>query len=461
MLLKEIINKWKYPNSFEEDSTLSKKEILKLLEAAHWAPSAENQQVWKFVVIEAENKKDLIIESIKKQDPRLKSTKHEIEKPVLSAKFVYTTDHFDALKDKYKDLIKVSHKNDIKCSKNASILIIFTHSKKFLGNTFGSTDIGAAMTNTNIEAINLGYNCRWIRNFDREFIQQEFEIPDKYNIDSIFAIGEEKDTESQPEMKKKDFQEFFYLNQWENTKDFSEYLENEEFQDNNIDAVDAILDRRSIREFKEEKKISTAIRYELMKAAMMIPITVNKPYIKLLLINDTNVIHQIADNSKIVIRRQKHVQQVPLMIIPTYDCTNNSPAFYAEEDTGAIIQNVLLRAHSLGVGSCWIGAFNRNEVKKILNIPEQWHIPTLAIFGYPNNYPPPTPRKDLGKICYYNNWKNRIKERERTIMPSSHFLSILFRRMKNGKQKSILRKRKIGKIKNIPEFKRVQESNSS
>lgn len=456
MLLKEIINKWKYPKSFDEEVTLTHKEILKLIEAAHWAPSAENQQVWKFFVIEKEKKRNPVIDSIKRQDPRLKSTTHKIEKPVLDAKFVFTTDNFDALKDKYRDLIKDSHKNDINSSENASLFIIYTHSKKFLGNTFGSSDVGAAMLNTHIEAINLGYNCRWIRNFDRKFLRDKFNIPDKYIIDSILAIGKTETIGDHPEIVKKDFQDFFYINNWENNIEFSKFEEDNEFKEYKVDAVDSILDRRSIRDFKEDKKIPYHNQYKLMKSAMMVPLTVNRPYLKVLLVEDINIIQQIANNSKIFIKRQKHVQQVPLITILAYDCSNNSPAFYAEVDTGAIIQSMLLRAHSLGIGSCWIGAFNRNEIKKILNIPDEWHIPTLAIFGYPNEYPSPTPRKDLGKICYYDEWKNPIKERERTIMPSSNFLSILFRRMKNGQKKSILRKRRVGRIENIPEFKKLQ-----
>jgi nitroreductase len=453
LLLKEIINKWTIPRSFEEEGKISREGILKLIEAARWAPSAENQQVWRFLVVENKEKKGLITEAIKRQDPRLKSTKHEIEKPVLDAKFVFNTNNFNALKDKYKDLIQNSHKNDINCSKEAAILIIFTHSQKFLGNTFGSTDIGAAMSNVNIEAYNLGYNCRWIRNFDREFLQEQFSISDKYSIDSIFAIGKEKLIQDHSEVEKKDFKNFFFINQWEKGPDFSKFQEEESFKEYDVSAIDAILDRRSVRDFQEDKKIPLYHQHELMNAAMMVPLTVNEPYIKILLIDDRDIIGQIAENSKIVIRRQKHVQQVPLIIIPTYDCTNNSPAFYAEEDTGAIIQNMLLRAHSFGIGSCWIGAFNRDVVKEIINIPEQWHIPTLAIFGYPNEYPPAPPRKDLGKICFYDDWKNRIKERERTFMPSSHFLSILFRRMKNGENKSILRERRVGEIEEISEFK--------
>jgi len=458
MYLKQIINNWNNPELFEKKVSIDKNNILKLIAAAHWAPSAENQQVWKFLVVDKKKIKEIVKESVNKQDPRLSATKHKIEKPILNAKFVFSTENFDALKDKYKDFIEDSHKNDIRCSETASLFIIYIHSKKFLGNTFGASEIGAAVINTIIESYDLGYNCRWIRNFDRKYLIENLNIPDNYIIDSILAVGKEKESENILEIDKKDLNDFIYINAWENIYDFSNYQNQQDFNDYDVEAVDAILDRRSIRDFNEEKNIPPNIKYELMKAAMMVPLTISKQYIKIVMIDDSDKIQQIANNSKIVIRRQKHVQQVPLIFVLAYDCSNNSPAFYAEGDTGAIIQNILLRAHSLGIGSCWIGAFNREKTKNILNIPEHWHIPTLAILGYPNDYPPPTPRKDLGKICYYNKWKNQIKNRKRSLMPSSHFLSILFRRMRNGEQKSILRERKVGEVEEIPEFKKLKES---
>ncbi len=130
----------------------------------------------------------------------------------------------------------------------------------------------------------------------------------------------------------------------------------------------------------------------------------------------------------------------------------------AAVDAGAIIQNILLRAHSLGVGSCWIGAFSRNKVSKILDIEENWHIPTIAIFGYPNKYPKPTPRKDLAKICFYNEWKVRVQKRHRRVLPNYHAPSIILRKVRNTRVKTPLRQRRVGDLKGIPEFERIMKN---
>lgn len=452
MKLKKLITNWNHPSRLQSDVEIDRETILKLISAAHWAPSAENEQVWKFFVINEERGKKHVIKAIKQQDPRLTSNNPSIKKPEFRLKFKYSTKNFNAESDKYKDWISSSHKDDLKCAQNSTLFIIYMHSKKVLGEAYGQTDVGASIINTILCARNLGYDARWIRNFDRSLIEEQFTIPKDHFIDGILALGINERNENRPEIQTKEFSDFYYLNGWNNKIDLSQLKNQGKVDEYDVDTIDAILDRRSIRDFKENKSVPKPIIYELIEAGMMPPLITNNPYIKLIVVDDPELLKTIADNSKIVLK-QKHVQQVPLLFVITYDCSNNSPAFYAEVDTGAILQTILLRAHSLGIGSCWIGAFNRRITKKILDIPDNWYIPTLAIFGYPNDYPQPTPRKDLGKICYINQWENNIQKRKRTLLPSSHIFSILLRRIHDTRKKTILRDRKVGKVRGIPEFK--------
>lgn len=451
MELKSLINNWNHPSSLKSDIEIDKETILKLISAAHWAPSAENEQVWKFLVINEGANKKHILKAVQQQDPRLFSTNPSIKTPEMRLKFRYSTEYFDSKTDMYKDWISSSHKIDMECAKNCSLFIIFMHNKDVLGETFGQTEVGASIMNTLLCARALGYNCRWIKNLDRGYIKEQFNVPEDHFIDGILAVGLAESDNSIPEIQEKDYSEFYYKNRWNNQINFDKFQSQGKINEYNVDVIDAILDRRSIRDFQEHKPIPKSIIYELIEAGMIVPLTTNQPYIKLIIVDDPELLQEIADNSKIVLK-QKHVQQVPLLIVITYNCSNNSPAFYAEVDTGAIMQNILLRAHSLGIGSCWIGAFSRRITKQILNIPDNWYIPSMAIFGYPNEYPSPTPRKDLGKICYLNQWENNIQKRTRSLLPSSHILSILLRKIFDTNKKTILRDRKVGEIVDIPEF---------
>jgi nitroreductase len=40
-----------------------------------------------------------------------------------------------------------------------------------------------------------------------------------------------------------------------------------------------------------------------------------------------------------------------------------------------------------GIGCCWIGAFNKNKITKILNIPENYYPNLILALGYPIEQP--------------------------------------------------------------------------
>ena len=456
MNLKNLIENYRVPVSFEEDYKIDNNIMIKILEAARWAPSAENQQAWRFLVVDKIKKKEDILYAIKEQDSRLSSTLHEIKKPKLSPSFQYTIDNYNAKNAKYLEKIKIKNSEELKCVQSASLFILCVHSEKFYGKMFGDTDIGAAIMNIILITEELGLSTRWIRNFSRNIIMDKFDIPSHFKIDAILAIGKKRGSSEKTELAKKDFKAYFYQNKWQKPLEASLLKVENDLPSYDVEVIDTILDRRSIRDYKEAELIGHNLIRELIKAAMMVPLMINKPYIKLLIIDDPEKLDEIAKNSKIIVK-QSHVQEVPLIISATFDCSNNAPAFYAETDTGAILQNILLRAFSLGIGSCWIGAFSRKTTSNVLNIPPNWHLPSLAIFGYPDHYPSPTPRKDLGKIAYKNSWKNRIEKRKRSLFPNYHIFSVFTRKIKNTNVKTPLRQRNVGELEGIPEFKRLED----
>jgi nitroreductase len=54
------------------------------------------------------------------------------------------------------------------------------------------------------------------------------------------------------------------------------------------------------------------------------------------------------------------------------------------------------------VGSCWIGDFNEDKVKKLLRIPNNWKVVALISFGYPAEKPQPKRKKPLDAIVSFN-----------------------------------------------------------
>ncbi|MDH5482233.1 MAG: nitroreductase family protein [Candidatus Bathyarchaeota archaeon] len=57
------------------------------------------------------------------------------------------------------------------------------------------------------------------------------------------------------------------------------------------------------------------------------------------------------------------------------------------------VEHMVLAAAALGYGSCWVGAFNENRVKRILKVPENLTVVALLPVGVPDENPPAKPEK--------------------------------------------------------------------
>lgn len=71
---------------------------------------------------------------------------------------------------------------------------------------------------------------------------------------------------------------------------------------------------------------------------------------------------------------------------------------YCLQDTAAAVQNCLLMAKAMGLGTCWIGAFVDDEVARVLQMPEGQRPVALIPVGYPAEDPAPRPRMELSEI---------------------------------------------------------------
>ncbi|RLF23588.1 MAG: nitroreductase family protein, partial [Thermoprotei archaeon] len=79
-------------------------------------------------------------------------------------------------------------------------------------------------------------------------------------------------------------------------------------------------------------------------------------------------------------------------------------SLYCLQDTAAAIQNMLLAAHALGYGTCWVGAFDEEEVSRILGLPD--HVRPVAIvpIGKPAESPIPPPRRPLDEVVHWEKY---------------------------------------------------------
>ena len=74
-------------------------------------------------------------------------------------------------------------------------------------------------------------------------------------------------------------------------------------------------------------------------------------------------------------------------------------------DIGICVEHMVLAATERGLGTCWIGDFDENPVKHLLNVPGNMRVVALLPVGLPNEEPTPTPRKNLQEIYTEERWK--------------------------------------------------------
>ncbi|MFX1294277.1 MAG: nitroreductase family protein [Promethearchaeota archaeon] len=135
---------------------------------------------------------------------------------------------------------------------------------------------------------------------------------------------------------------------------------------------EAILNRRSVRKFTDDLSPQEDL-IKIVEAARWAPTAANRQKTRFVVVTDEELLQKIVNNAKIVFYKQKHASQAKAMIVVCLDSTT------WVSETGAQIQNILLVAYSLGIGSCWIGAFKHEKVRKILKIPQNYELIALIL----------------------------------------------------------------------------------
>ncbi len=104
---------------------------------------------------------------------------------------------------------------------------------------------------------------------------------------------------------------------------------------------------------------------------------------------------------------------------------------YTIQNCSAAIQNMLLEAHSLGLGTRWIGAFEEEMVKNIAEIPDEIRPQAIIAVGYPKEIPQKPPKMPLESLIYFNSWRNRLRDPAKYM---EQYSVIIQRKLKSVKE---------------------------
>ena len=169
-----------------------------------------------------------------------------------------------------------------------------------------------------------------------------------------------------------------------------------------MDVMEAIKARRSVRNYKD-MEIEEGKLEKVLEAGRLAPSAKNFQEWKFIVVNDKNTREKLAAAAK----GQKFVGEAPVVIAAcaaeTEHVMSNGQLCYPI-DLAIAVDHMTLKAVEEGLGTCWIGAFNEDEVKKILEIPHGVRVVALLPIGYPGYVPSPTPRKPINEILSLEKW---------------------------------------------------------
>ncbi len=202
---------------------------------------------------------------------------------------------------------------------------------------------------------------------------------------------------------------------------------------NNSDTVlDIIKKRRSVRKF-DSSKINDRYMEQILDAGRWAPSGANAQPWRFIVVTEKDSLKSIAECCYYKVFKSRHVGEAGAVVVICADPDAGSQTYNL--DAAIAGTNMTLMATSLGIGSCWIGAFEDQNLKTMLNIPDKLKIIALIAFGYEVGKASITPRLPLSSIVHYETYDYRnepgILTRKKFSGPSSvlgKMLRVLFNR---------------------------------
>jgi len=163
-----------------------------------------------------------------------------------------------------------------------------------------------------------------------------------------------------------------------------------------MDVYDAIRQRRSVRKF-EDRPIPDDVLNRVLDAGVLAPTGRNLQEWKYVVVCESNAKKLLADASEqpFLAAAQAIVAVVSLDPDRKMYCGISAGAV----DCAIVIDHMTLAAVAEGLGSCWIGHFDQDKCRQILDVPASAKIIEMLVLGYPADKPSDKKRKTLDELA--------------------------------------------------------------
>jgi nitroreductase len=179
-----------------------------------------------------------------------------------------------------------------------------------------------------------------------------------------------------------------------------------------MDAITMIKERRSVRKFKDEK-VDRETMKEIVSISRWAPSWANFQVARYTLVDDEATIKRLATEGVqgfvYNVNTLKEAKGVAILSFVKGKSGKLEGDEYATSkanvwevfDAGLACQTFCLAAHAKGVGTVIMGVINDESISEIVSLPEEETVAALIVYGYPDEQPAATPRKDVDEIMRF------------------------------------------------------------
>jgi nitroreductase len=176
--------------------------------------------------------------------------------------------------------------------------------------------------------------------------------------------------------------------------------------------LELISGRQSDRKY-HEKPVEKEKLERIIEAGRIAPSACNAQPWKFIVVNDHALIKKIATAASAkLLGMNSFAGQAPVHIIVVREKPNFSSKVggtiknkdYSLIDIGIASENICMQAEAEGLGSCMLGWFDEQQLKKILSIPKSRRVELIITIGYPSGNKREKKRKPAAEVVSYNKY---------------------------------------------------------
>lgn len=169
-----------------------------------------------------------------------------------------------------------------------------------------------------------------------------------------------------------------------------------------MDTLQTISQRRSIRKYKPDQIPDEDLK-QILEAGRQAPSAANRQPYHFIVVGEPEQKRRVAE----ACNNQMWIADAAYIIVGV-GLPQVSNKWY-KVDVAIAMENMVLAAHSLGYGTCWIGAFNPEKVKKVCQIPPEAEVVACTPLGVPDVSPPARGRKEWNELFSAERYGQTLK----------------------------------------------------